>query len=141
MAQKKARLTDNDPLESKSDSVLSTYSDFNPANKSASEHANLSKDSGNKKSTSQQSRNLAAQPEDQSRVKPIQIKKVTYQLDSRLVEQLDRVHLQLCLERGKSATPYKEVLVETAIATFLEQFLENPNLLEEAIARQESRLS
>jgi hypothetical protein len=32
MAQKKVRLTDNDPLESKSDSVLSTYSDFNPAN-------------------------------------------------------------------------------------------------------------
>ncbi|MBD2652046.1 hypothetical protein H6G45_00770 [Synechocystis sp. FACHB-383] len=141
MAQKKVRLTDNDPLESKSDSVLSTYSDFNSANTLTSEHASLPEDSENKKSTSQQFRSLAGQLEDQSRAKPIQIKKVTYQLDSRLVEQLDRVHLQLCLERGKSSTPYKEVLVETAIATFLEQFLENPNLLEEAIARQERRLS
>jgi len=141
MAQKKVRLTDNDPLESKSDSVLSTYSDFNQANKLTSIPVSLSQNSGNKKSTSQQSSNLAGQLGDQPRVKPIQIKKVTYQLDSRLVEQLDRVHLQLCLERGKSATPYKEVLVETAISIFLEKFSEDPNLLKEALIRQESRSS
>jgi hypothetical protein len=141
MAQKKVRLTDNDPLESKSDSVLSTYSDFNLANKLTKELNNLSTDNGGKKLTSQQSDNLTVQPQDQSKAKTIQIKKVTYQLDSELVEQLDRVHLQLCLERGKSATPYKEVLVETAIAMFLEQFSEDPNLLKEALIRQVSRLS
>jgi hypothetical protein len=102
---------------------------------------NLSTNNGSKKSTSQQSDNLTVQPQDQSKAKTIQIKKVTYQLDSELVEQLDRVHLQLSLERGKSVTPYKEVLVETAIAMFLEQLSEDPNLLKEALIRQTNRSS
>ncbi|MBE9176756.1 hypothetical protein IQ225_18160 [Synechocystis salina LEGE 06155] len=52
---------------------------------------------------------------------------------------MDHAHLQLCLEHGKQSTPYKEVLVETAIALFLDQLLNNPKLLEEALIRQEKR--
>jgi hypothetical protein len=52
----------------------------------------------------------------------------------------DKFHLQLQLELGKGSAPYKEVIVEEALARLLEQAQENP---EELIAvlrqRQEKR--
>ena len=52
---------------------------------------------------------------------------------------MDRAYLQMSLERGRQNTPYKEVLVEEAIALFLEQLEENPDLIEQVLQRQESR--
>jgi hypothetical protein len=56
------------------------------------------------------------------------------------LQQLDKFHLQLQLELGKGSAPYKEVIVEEAIARLLEQADKN---LEELVAalhqRQEMR--
>jgi hypothetical protein len=42
-----------------------------------------------------------------------------FQLSEEVLKQLDRYHLQLQLELGKADAPYKEVIVEDAIAQFL----------------------
>lgn len=70
---------------------------------------------------------------------PFELRKATFQLDRRVLEQLDRYHLQLQLDRGKSRTPYKEVIVEEAIARWLEQAGVNPDLFESLVERQRQR--
>ena len=124
MAKRRARLTDeNDPLSS-TDKVLAG---FEQLSQSASQQAN--------KSTSQPPSHTASQQADKST-----IRKATFQLSEAVLQQLDKFHLQLQLELGKSNAPYKEVIVEEAIARLLEQAQENP---EELIAvlrlRQEMR--
>jgi hypothetical protein len=52
--------------------------------------------------------------------KPV-IKKATFQLSEAVLQQLDTLHLQLQLELSKANAPYKEVIVEEAIAQLLEQ--------------------
>ena len=42
-----------------------------------------------------------------------------------VLQQLDTFHLQLQLELGKANAPYKEVIVEEAIARLLEQASQN----------------
>lgn len=121
MAQRKIRLTDRDPLESKTDSVLSSFS--------APKQVELSESQKPNKSTTYQAK----------KSDKVQLKKATYQLDKSVLEQLDRAYLQMSLERGKQNTPYKEVLVETAIANFLDQLEENPYFIEQALVRQENR--
>ncbi|OKH17700.1 hypothetical protein [[Limnothrix rosea] IAM M-220] len=121
MAKRKIRLTDHDPLESKTDSILSSFSTAEPVNKLASQQF--------KNSTGSQVKETAK----------AQLKKATYQLDESLLERLDRAYLQMSLDRGRQDTPYKEVLVETAIAYFLDQLEENSDLIEQALARQENR--
>lgn len=121
MTKRKIRLTDHDPLESKTDSILSSFSNSEPANKSASQQS--------KKSTGSQV----------NKTTKAQLKKATYQLDESVLERLDRAYLQMSLDRGRQDTPYKEVLVETAITYFLDQLEKNSNLLENALARQENR--
>lgn len=123
MAQKKARLMDNDPLQTKTDSILSGYNDFGQANKQESQPVNKS---GSKQVV-------------ESEAVTTQLKKATYQLDASVLDKLDRTYLQMSLDRGKQATPYKEVLVETAINLFLEKLDEDPSFLELALSRQKKR--
>lgn len=123
MAQKKVRLMDNDPLQTKTDSILSGYNDFGQTNKQESQQANKS---GSKQVT-------------ESEAVTIQLKKATYQLDASVLERLDRTYLKMSLDRGKQATPYKEVLVETAINLFLDKLEEDPSFLELALSRQKKR--
>jgi hypothetical protein len=54
------------------------------------------------------------------------LKKATFQLDETLLKELDTFHLKLQLELGKENAPYKEVLVEAAIAQLLEQYQQAP---------------
>lgn len=129
MAQRKIRLTDHDPLESKTDSVLSSFSTPKQVNFLESQQPN--------KSTSQQVKKPGSRQVNQS--SQARLKKATYQIDDSVIERLDRAYLQMSLDRGKQATPYKEVLVETAIAYFLDQLEENPDLIEQALGRQENR--
>ena len=57
-----------------------------------------------------------------------------------MLQQLDKFHLQLQLELGKSSAPYKEVIVEEALAQFLEQAGSNRDELLKALrSRQEQR--
>lgn len=65
------------------------------------------------------------QPVDPSTSQKSVTRKATFQLDETVVKQLDRFHLQLQLDLGKSDAPYKEVIVEEAIARLLEEADEN----------------
>jgi hypothetical protein len=49
------------------------------------------------------------------------IRKATFQISDAVLQQLDTFHLQLQLELGKANAPYKEVIVEEAIAQILAQ--------------------
>lgn len=82
-----------------------------PDNKSGSEQVN--------NSGSQQVNNSGSQ-------QPKKLKKATFQLNETLLKELDTFHLKLQLELGKENTPYKEVLVEAAIAQLLEQYQQAP---------------
>jgi len=73
----------------------------------------------NNKSGSQQVEKSATQ-------QPRKWKKATFQLDETLLKELDTFHLKLQLELGKENAPYKEVLVEAAIAQLLEQYQQAP---------------
>jgi hypothetical protein len=57
---------------------------------------------------------------------PKKLKKATFQLDEILLKELDTFHLKLQLELGKENAPYKEVLVEAAIARLLEEYQQAP---------------
>jgi hypothetical protein len=92
------------------------------------------------KLTSQQLSKTTTQPDDKLTSQQVNIRKATFQLSEAVLQQLDKFHLQLQLELGKSSAPYKEVIVEEALVRLLEQAQENP---EELIAvlrqRQEKR--
>ena len=66
------------------------------------------------KSSSQQSDKIESQ-----QVRKSTIRKSTFQLSEEVLKQLDRYHLQLQIDLGKTDAPYKEVIVEEAIAQFL----------------------
>lgn len=90
-------------------------------NNSASQQAN--------KSTSQQSKSE----------KTI-CRKSTFQINSQVLDRLDKLHLTLQLELGKTNAPYKEVIVEEALVRLLEEINSDPGALIEALVeRQKSR--
>jgi hypothetical protein len=123
MVKKKARLRENDPLESKTDSILSSFSENKQVNKVESQELNT----------------LASQEVKKPIKTTSKLKKATYKLSEEVIERLDRYHLKLNLDRGKKNTPYKEVLVEEAISFYLDQLEEQPDLLDQALIRQENR--
>jgi uncharacterized membrane protein len=87
------------------------------------------------KAASQQVSKTASQQDDKST-----IRKATFQLSEAVLQQLDKFHLQLQLELGKSSAPYKEVIVEEALVRLLEQARENPEELTAMLCqRQEMR--
>ena len=123
MAKRRARLNDeNDPLSS-TDKVLARFEQL-------SQSASQSDD----KPTSQQVSQSASQQADKSI-----IRKATFQLSEVVLQQLDKFHLQLQLELGKGSAPYKEVIVEEAIARLLEQAQSNPEVLI-AVLRQRQEM-
>lgn len=119
MAKRRARLSDNDPLSS-TDKVLAGFEQFNPSALSEAE-----------RSTSQQVNPSTSQ-------KSV-TRKATFQLDETVVKQLDRFHLQLQIDLGKSDAPYKEVIVEFAIARLLEEADENRDELLEALRQRQQK--
>lgn len=105
------------------------------SNKSASRKAN--------QLTSQQPDKSNSQPANQStsqEVDKLIIRKATFQLSAEVLQRLDTFHLQLQLEMGKANTPYKEVMVEEAIAQLLEQAnLDRAKLIATLQQRQQRR--
>lgn len=124
MAKRRARLNDeNDPLSS-TDKVLAG---FEQLSQSTSQQVS--------KSTSQQANKTINKLTPNSG-----IRKGTFQLNEAVLQQLERFHLQLQLELGKGSAPYKEVIVEEAIARLLEQADKNREELVAALhQRQEMR--
>lgn len=146
MAKLRARLTDeNDPLSS-TDSV---FASLEQASKSASQQVdNTTIEKALSPAIKQnavaiateQGNNLTSLQSDKSGsqiVKKSTIRKSTFQLSEEVLKQLDRYHLQLQLELGKADAPYKEVIVEEAIA----QFLANADhkIVDEILKRQKTR--
>jgi hypothetical protein len=87
------------------------------------------------KLASQQSDKLASQQVS----KPI-IRKATFQVDAAILEALDRYHLQLQIEMGRRNAPYKEIVVEEAIAQWLERAAKSPDrAVKSLLKRQEQR--
>jgi hypothetical protein len=87
------------------------------------------------KSTSQQS----DKSETQQVSKPT-IRKATFQVDAAILADLDRYHLQLQIEMGRRNAPYKEILVEEAIAQWLERAAKSPDrAVKSLLKRQEQR--
>ncbi len=131
MAKTRARLTDdNDPLSS----TESVFASLEQVSKSASQQAD---NTASQQETAQTKPvNL---PTSQEVDKP-KIRKSTFQLREEVLQQLDRYHLQLQLELGKAAAPYKEVIVEEAIAQFLAQAdPADAQVIKNLKARQENR--
>ena len=114
--RKRIRLTDaNDPL-TQTEQVLAG---FEQVSKLASQQVDklTSQESGSLQN--QGSTGLDAQQVDLSggqRVDKLVLKKATFQIDSQVLRQLDRLHLKFQMENGKTEAPYKEVIVEEAIA-------------------------
>ena len=68
------------------------------------------------------------------------IRKATFQVDASILADLDRYHLQLQIEMGRRNAPYKEILVEEAIAQWLERAAKSPDrAVKSLLKRQEQR--
>ncbi len=125
--KKQARIDDtNDPLESKTDRVLTSYQ---PSNTESQEDVNT------------------------ARYEQISVRKITFQINEKLLDELIKLHDKLRVELGREV-PYREVLVEVGIAQVIEQLkgkskdefisvaMERQQLREElATARKERRAS
>lgn len=147
MARQRARLKDNDPL-SPTDEVLAG---FEQASKSTSREVNKSTGQNSRVSEDEQSSkrggqaiettgNQQANKLESQEANKLTIRKATFQLSESVLEQLDIFHLQLQLEIGKANAPYKEVIVEEAIAQLLEQAkLDRAKLIEALKQRQQQR--
>jgi hypothetical protein len=91
---------------------------------------------------SKSNKSASKQPEkstSQQVSKPI-IRKATFQVDAAILADLDRYHLQLQIEMGRRNAPYKEILVEEAIAQWLERAAKSPDrAVKSLLKRQEQR--
>jgi hypothetical protein len=123
MATKRARLTeDNDPLTA-TDKVLAGFQQLSQPASQPDRNIESHKD-----------RKLTSQPVD----KPA-LRKVTFQIAESVVNQLDQLHLQLQLDLGKANAPYKEVIVEEAIARVLATAAADREALLEALQERQSQ--
>lgn len=132
MAKRRARLTDeNDPLTS-TDSVLSSYEQVS---RSTSQQAQSDSEGHTKRGKTLKNKLTSQQ------ASKLELRKSTFQISQSVLQQLDTLHLQLQLELGKSIAPYKEVIVEEAIARLLERMAQDKSeLLISIQERQRQRL-
>lgn len=134
MAKRRVRLNDeNDPLSS-TDKVLAGF-----------EQVNESSRRQDKKITTQQADKLTSQEDKLSTSQKVKskksiLRKSTFQINSEVLGQLDRLHLTLQLEMGKSNAPYKEVIVEEALVRLLDEVnSDRKALIEALLERHKSR--
>lgn len=148
MIKKRVRLTDeNDPL-TPTDKVLAglervsksgvqevdSMESQEVSNTTSQEVVNLESQEFNNKNIQEDSKSTIQQAD------KLKLRKSTFQLSQSVLERLDIFHLQLQLELGKSSAPYKEVIVEEAIAQLLDQASESRTELLAALQeRQETR--
>ncbi len=115
--------------------VLTSQEPNKPGIQKVNELELLSDRLESEKLASQQSEKVGSQQVS----KPI-IRKATFQVDAAILEALDRYHLQLQIEMGKRNAPYKEILVEEAIAQWLERADKSPDrAVKSLLKRQEQR--
>jgi hypothetical protein len=138
--RKRIRLTDeNDPL-TQTEQVLAG---FEQVSKLASQQVEKSTSQDSGSSQNQEFTELDSQQVSLSGSQQVDksvLKKATFQIDSQILQQLDRLHLKFQMENGKAESPYKEVIVEEAIARFLAEINDNEaQLFQDLSARQKNR--
>jgi len=138
MAKQRARLTDdNDPLSS----TESVFASLEQASKSESQQVDNTAIQQAEKSKPKQQHVKPTQQLDNlptsQQVDKSTIRKSTFQLSEEILKQLDRYHLQLQLDLGKADAPYKEIIVEEAIAQFLANA--DPKSVNSLLERQKTR--
>lgn len=117
------------------DPILTSQEPGNLASEEVDKLEAVSNRSESNKSTSQQVDLLATQ-----QVSKPTIRKATFQVDAAILADLDRYHLQLQIEMGRRNAPYKEILVEEAIAQWLERAAKSPDrAVKSLLKRQEQR--
>lgn len=156
MARKKqARLNStNNPLNS-TETVLESFEQVSkstsPALPTSTTSSNKSTSQTSDKKTSQQSDLLSSSPVNsvnQSASQLVNIptentsqssslRKATFQIDSEILDSLDRYHLQLQLDLGKRNAPFKEIIVELALKNILLEAQLNPEHLLELLQQQQ----
>jgi hypothetical protein len=116
-------------------SILTSQEPENPTSQEVNKLKVASERPELDKSTSQQSDKLAS-----LQVSKPTIRKATFQVDAAILEALDRYHLQLQIEMGRRNAPYKEIVVEEAIAQWLERAAKSPDrAVKSLLKRQEQR--
>ncbi len=117
------------------DPILTSQEPDNLASEEVDKLEAVTNRSESDKSTSQQFDKLASQ-----QVSKPTIRKATFQVDASILADLDRYHLQLQIEMGRRNAPYKEILVEEAIAQWLERAAKSPDrAVKSLLKRQEQR--
>jgi hypothetical protein len=94
------------------------------------------------KSTNAESNQLDSQQVGKSTSQPVGksiLKKATFKLDSEVITALDRYHLQLQIDLGKQDAPYKETIVEEAIAQWLERSEKSSDRAIKSLAKRQER--
>jgi hypothetical protein len=111
--------------------------------KSTSQRVQRAPDQQISKPESQSSKTITSQQVNKSEIQQVDkliLKKSTFQLSGEVLQELDKLHLRLQLELGKTETPYKEVIVEEAIARLLLEMKANEaRLLQDLKVRQQKR--
>jgi hypothetical protein len=127
-ASQQAKIADsNQPTSQQFDLLTSEQANMTDSNQPASQQSKNTRSQIVDMSTSQQAQN------------PV-LRKATFQVDGAILDALDRYHLQLQIELGKRNTPYKEILVEEAIAQWLERATKSPDrVVKSLLKRQEQR--
>lgn len=104
--------------------------------KSASQEpkVSLSKKDKADSCNSNKSRSQQVEPE------KVVCRKSTFQINAKILDLLDKLHLNLQLEMGKANAPFKEVIVEEALVRLLEQVdIDRQAVVSALVQRQESR--
>ena len=148
--RKKTSPSDTSKQDTQEVNFSGSQQDENIESQKVAEKQNIKSTSGQPNKSGSQQDNLVARQEVKQnpkgsdklasqQVNKLVVRKSTFQLSSTILEQLDRLHLELQLELGKLDAPYKEVIVEEAIAQLLEVAAENRSGLVEGLLERQSQ--
>ncbi|MGI2906817.1 hypothetical protein [Tolypothrix sp. VBCCA 56010] len=145
---KKLTIQSVDKLTSQQDRLSTSQqdkADSNNLKKSTSQQANQIESPQSNNSTSQTKSNSASLQANFSTSQQVSSEKAicrksTFQINEEVLHQLDKLHLTLQLELGKTNAPYKEVIVEEALVRLLEEVnSDREALISALVERQRSR--
>jgi len=135
--KKKARLNHaNNPLNS-TDSVLASFEQVSQSTSSPVSKLTSQPASQNESIHSDQSTSLPVGKSVPLSHQPSSLKKATFKIDQKILDSLDRYHLQLQIDLGKRNAPFKETIVELALQNILHEAQNNPELLLQRIQEQQ----
>ncbi|OKH42919.1 hypothetical protein NIES2101_31910 [Calothrix sp. HK-06] len=122
------------------DSSKSNKSTRQQPNQSTSQEDNASSPKNSNPTSEQVDNTTSQQVEPENEPKKVVCRKSTFQINAKVLDLLDKLHLTLQLEMGKANAPFKEVIVEEALVRLLEQVdIDRQAVVSVLVQRQESR--